>query len=55
MEKIITSVANQMSISKVEKDNFRYTGLDVKALGDSFHIAVQGRWRPGMNLSQILS
>ena len=34
-EKIHISVSNRMNVSKVERDKFRYTSLDVEALDNS--------------------
>ena len=41
MEKILVGVTCQMTVSKVERNKFRYTGLDAEALGNSIKISMQ--------------
>ena len=41
MEKILVGVTCQMTVSKVEGNKFRYTGLDAEVLGNSIKISMQ--------------
>ena len=41
MEKILDGLFNLMTVSKVEWDKFRYTGLNVEALNDSIEVSMQ--------------
>ena len=39
MEEIITVVEKELTISKVEEDKFRYTGVDVTIIEDGIEIS----------------
>ena len=40
VEEIISGVEKELTISKVEEDTFRYTGLDVKIVTDGIDISM---------------
>ena len=34
INKVINAVSQELTVSKIEMDNFRYTGIDVKTIDD---------------------
>ena len=40
VDKVIRQVEQQLTVSKVEKDKFRFTGLDISAVEDGIEIAM---------------
>ena len=41
INEIITAVSEELTVSKIEKDSFRYTGIDVKTVDDGIEIEMQ--------------
>ena len=39
--KVIKEVEEQLTVSKIEKDKFRFTGLDVSTVGDTVQISME--------------
>merc|ERR1712002_697760 len=40
-DRIVTGIKNKFTVSKVEEDNFRFTGLDVKTNNDQIEISME--------------
>ena len=45
VEEIIEVVEKELTVSKVEEDKFRYTGLDVKVISDGIEISMENMLR----------
>ena len=41
INEVIETVSRELTVSKIERDNFRYTGIDVKTTEDSIEIKMQ--------------
>merc|ERR1712002_1265992 len=41
VDRIVTGIKNKFTVSKVEEDNFRFTGLDVKTNNDQIEISME--------------
>ena len=41
VNEVIDTVSRELTVSKIEKDAFRYTGIDVKAVNDGIEIEMQ--------------
>ena len=40
-EKVLTKLKDTLTVSKVEKDQYRFTGIDVKKAGDSIELSME--------------
>ena len=41
INEVIETVSRELTVSKIERDNFRYTGIDVKTIEDGIEIEMQ--------------
>ena len=41
VNEVINTVAEELTVSKIERENFRYTGIDVKTVEDGVEIDMQ--------------
>ena len=41
INEVINAVSAELTVSKIEMDNFRYTGIDVKTVDDGIEIEMQ--------------
>ena len=41
INEVLEAVSRELTISKIERDNFRYTGIDVKTIEDSIEIEMK--------------
>ena len=41
VNEVINAVSEELTLSKIEKDNFRYTGIDIKTVDDGIEIEMQ--------------
>ena len=41
INEVINAVSEELTVSKIERDNFRYTGIDVKTVDDGIEIEMQ--------------
>ena len=41
MDEVLSVVGKELTISKVEEDSFRYTGLDVNVISDGIEISME--------------
>ena len=53
VEEIISVVEKELIVSKVEKDTFLYTGLDVKIVSDGIEIAIEDHSRILKEIAEI--
>ena len=53
VEEILEVVRKELTISKVEEDNFRYTGLNVNVISDSIEILMEEYAKSLQNLTDI--
>ena len=53
MEDVISMVKKELTISKVEEDNFRYTGLDVNVISDGIEISMEEYAKSLQNITDI--
>ena len=53
VEEIITIVEKELTISKVEEDKFRYTGLDVTIIEDGIEISMEEYSNSLQNITEI--
>ena len=53
VEEIISVVEKELTISKVEEDAFRYTGLDVKIVTDGIEISMEVCTKSLQNIMEI--
>ena len=53
VEEIIKVVEKELTISKVEEDKFRYTGLDVNIISDGIEISMEEYAKSLQNLTEI--
>ena len=53
VEEIILVVEKELTISKVEEDKFRYTGLDVKVILDGIEISMEEYAKSLHNITEI--
>ena len=53
VEDVISVVEKELTISKVEEDNFRYTGLDVNVISDGIEISMEEYARSILNITDI--
>ena len=44
IKKVLEMVEKELTVSKVEKDNFWYTGLDISTVMDRFKIEMADLW-----------
>ena len=53
MEEVIQVVEKELTVSKVEEDKFRYTGLDVNVISDGIEISMEEYAKSLQNLTEI--
>ena len=53
MEEILKVVEKELTISKVEEDSFRYTGLDVNVVSDGIEISMEAYAKSLQNIVEI--
>ena len=53
VEEILEVVEKELTISKVEKDNFRYIGLDVNVISDRIQITLEEYAKSLQSLAEI--
>ena len=53
VEEIISVVERELTVSKVEEDVFRYTGLDVKTVADRIEISIEDYSRSLKDITEI--
>ena len=41
IEEVLETVSRELTVSKIERDNFRYTGIDVKTVEDGIEIEME--------------
>ena len=41
INEVLETVSRELTVSKIEKDNFRYTGIDVKTVEDGIQIEME--------------
>ena len=41
IKEVLETISRELTISKIERDNFRYTGIDVKTVEDGIEIEMQ--------------
>ena len=42
IKKISETISRELTISKIERDNFRYTRMDISTVKDSIEIQIEG-------------
>ena len=53
VEEIISVVEKELTVSKVEEDVFRYTGLDIKSVSDGIKISMEDYSRSLKEITEI--
>ena len=41
LDEVIDTVSKDLTLSKIERENFRYTGIDVRTVEDGIEIEIQ--------------
>ena len=42
IREVLETISRELTVSKIEKDNFRYTGIDVSTTDDGIEIKMEG-------------
>ena len=40
IKEVLETVSRELTVSKIERDNFRYTGIDVKTIEDGIEVEI---------------
>ena len=41
INEVLETVSRELTVSKIERDNFRYTGIDVKTVNDGIEVEMK--------------
>ena len=53
IEKVISHVERELTVSKIEEDTFRFTGLDVKVVDDGIEVSMEDYTQSLQDIKQI--